>query len=118
MRNKIDASGRAAGAVDDGTVAISARDGDGVDALLAALRDAAGGGETEAPFSARARHLEALDRCDAALQRAEAAVAAGRDVDIAATELAAAHDALGQVSGAVDNEALLGAIFSRFCIGK
>ena len=55
---------------------------------------------------------------DEALQRAEAAVAAGRDVDIAATELAAAHDALGQVSGAVDNEALLGAIFSRFCIGK
>ena len=118
VRNKIDASGRAAGAVDDGTVAISARDGDGIEALLAALRDVAGGGETEAPFSARARHLEALDRCDAALQRAGAAVAAGRDVDIAATELTAAHDALGQVSGAVDSEALLGAIFSRFCIGK
>lgn len=119
VRNKIDASGRAPGAADDdGSVAISARDGDGVDALLGALRDAAGGGETEAPFSARARHLEALDRCDAALQRAEAAVAAGRDVDIAATELAAAHDALGQVSGAVDSEGLLGAIFSRFCIGK
>jgi len=39
-------------------------------------------------------------------------------LDLVAEELRLAHAALGQVTGVVDTEQLLGAIFSNFCIGK
>jgi tRNA modification GTPase len=39
-------------------------------------------------------------------------------LDLFAEELRLAHDALGSITGKVSVEDLLGAIFSRFCIGK
>lgn len=118
VRNKCDLSGRPAGACPDGSVRICARDGQGVEALLDAIRDIAGLEQGEAPFSARARHLQALSDADTALAHAAAALDAREDLDIAAAELAAAHTALGRITGGADSEDLLGAIFSRFCIGK
>lgn len=118
VRNKCDLSARPPGINADGSVAISARDGHGIEPLLDALRSAAGLQQGDAPFSARARHLQILADCAAALARAEAALATGSDLDIAAAEVAAAHGALGQITGGADSEDLLGAIFSRFCIGK
>lgn len=118
VRNKCDLSGRPAGACADGSVRICARDGRGVEALLDAVRALAGLHHGEVPFSARARHLQALSDADGALGRAQAALDAEQDLDIAAAELAAAHHALGHITGGADNEDLLGAIFSRFCIGK
>ncbi|WP_043769506.1 tRNA uridine-5-carboxymethylaminomethyl(34) synthesis GTPase MnmE [Algiphilus aromaticivorans] len=118
VRNKCDLSGRPAGARTDGSVRICARDGQGIEALLDAIRALAGLQQSEPPFSARARHLQALSDAGTALARAAAALDAREDLDIAAAELAAAHTALGRITGGADNEDLLGAIFSRFCIGK
>ena len=39
-------------------------------------------------------------------------------LELVAEELRAAHDALGEITGAFTADDLLGAIFSRFCIGK
>jgi len=39
-------------------------------------------------------------------------------LELAAEELRLAHDALGQITGKISPEALLGRIFSTFCIGK
>lgn len=39
-------------------------------------------------------------------------------LDLFAEELRLAHHALGQITGAVSADELLGVIFSRFCIGK
>ena len=70
-------------------------------------------------FIARARHVQALQRALAHLQQAQAH-AAVRDaaLDLLAEDLRLAHDALGEITGAMSADELLGEIFARFCIGK
>jgi len=103
----------------DGTIfiALSARTGAGLDLLRATLREAALGGERGGEFSARTRHVLALERADASLQRAQAALATATP-ELVAEELLAAQHALGEIVGTFTSENLLGAIFSTFCIGK
>ncbi|HBD20146.1 MAG TPA: tRNA uridine-5-carboxymethylaminomethyl(34) synthesis GTPase MnmE, partial [Arenimonas sp.] len=88
------------------------------DALRQRLRDAAGLGEgSDGAFSARARHVDALARADALLAQAAAQLHHGAG-ELAAEELRRAQDALGEITGTVDADALLGRIFGDFCIGK
>lgn len=103
----------------DGELRVSAATGQGMDALHARLRrlvlgDAATG---EGEFTARARHVEALGRAGEALDAAAQALH-GEALDLAAEALRDAHHALGDITGRVDADALLGHIFSSFCIGK
>ena len=102
----------------EGAVAVSARTGAGLDALHARLREAAeGNAPAEGAFTARARHVDALRRAAQAL--ADAAVVLAQDqLDLAAEALRLAHDALGEITGRTLPDALLGRIFSTFCIGK
>ncbi len=121
--NKIDLTGAAPGVstLSDGRTAISvsAATGAGLDALAAHLRRVLGADPgAGAAFSARRRHLEALDRADEAIAAAESAVAAEAGAELAAEHLRAAQHALGEITGQVTTEDLLGEIFSRFCIGK
>ena len=99
---------------------ISARTGAGLEALHARLKSlalGAGADAGEGTFSARARQVEALRRAAAELEAA--ADALGDDaLDLAAEALRCGHDALGEVTGRVVPDALLGHIFSTFCIGK
>ena len=75
------------------------------------------GEASEGAFSARARQVDALRRAAAELKAAAAMLDAG-SLDLAAESLRLAHDALGEVTGRVVPDALLGHIFSTFCIGK
>lgn len=99
---------------------VSALTGAGLHALHASLRELAGGAAAdggEGEFTARQRHVDALRRT-----RAELSDAAGhldREVlDLAAEALRSAHDSLGEITGRVFADDLLGRIFSSFCIGK
>jgi tRNA modification GTPase len=115
--NKHDA---APAALPPGGLAISARTGAGLAALRAALLDRAGWQALpEGVYSARTRHVQALQRAREHLIEAGAR-AAERDaaLDLLAEELRLAHEALGQVTGRMSADALLGEIFGRFCIGK
>jgi len=97
---------------------LSANTGEGLDVLRRALREAAGQGEgAEGSFSARARHVDALARGAQALARAAAQLHHGAG-ELAAEELRQAQEALGEITGRVDADALLGRIFGDFCIGK
>jgi tRNA modification GTPase len=121
--NKIDLTGAVPGVstTPDGrtAIAVSAATGAGLDELAAHLRRVLGADPgAGAAFSARRRHLEALDRADEALATAESAVAAEAGAELAAEHLRAAQQALGEITGQVTTEDLLGEIFSRFCIGK
>ena len=97
-------------------VHVSAKTGAGLDALRMALLEAAGwrsGGETV--FLARERHLRALDAARINLESAASQLA---QWELFAEELRLAQEALGQITGRVSTDDLLGEIFSRFCIGK
>ena len=115
---KCDLSGRPAGRMRPDALRISAATGAGMETLRAMILEQAGFRADEAPFSARARHVEAIDRALAALERAHDALNRALALDMVAAELGEAQQALGAITGAVDSEGLLGAIFSRFCIGK
>ena len=112
-------------AADVAIVAVSARDRSGLDdlrralATLLGLEDAAAV-ESGAPRAvlAHARHVDAVARASAALERA--AVAADDDLpgEVVALELREALDALGEVTGRRVDADVLDRIFARFCIGK
>ncbi len=101
-------------------LAISATTGEGLDALRRRLLALAGWQTaSESVFIARARHVDALRRARAHLAAAAAHAALGnRALELVAEELRLGHDALGEITGAFTSDDLLGAIFSRFCIGK
>jgi tRNA modification GTPase len=122
VRNKIDRSGRAPGALASATdmpeFAISAQNGNGLDALRKHLKDCMGyQAAGEGTFSARRRHLDAIERArghvDAALTQL-----AVRRAELAAEELRQAQRQLGEITGEFSSDDLLGRIFSSFCIGK
>jgi tRNA modification GTPase len=119
LHNKSDLLAAGAPPPDDEGLPVSARSGAGLDALHARLRALAQGeGETgEGTFTARARHVDALLRARDELD--DARVQLDHEVlDLAAESLRAAHDALGEITGRVRADDLLGHIFSSFCIGK
>jgi tRNA modification GTPase len=97
---------------------ISARTGEGLDRLRAELRARAGAGSGEGAFSARRRHVEALERVQAHLDHAAGQLAATRAGELAAEDLRRAQHALGEITGSYTSDDLLGAIFGSFCIGK
>jgi tRNA modification GTPase len=95
---------------------ISAKTGEGM-ALLhdELLRVAGWQGHGEDVILARERHLAALTE---AAQRLELAVSNIEQLELAAEELRLAQEALSTITGEFTADDLLGAIFSRFCIGK
>ena len=101
-------------------VVLSARTGDGVEALRSKLLELAGWhAQPEGLFIARTRHVQALRRTGEHLVQARAQAArADAALDLLAEELRLAHDALGEITGVFTPDDLLGEIFSRFCIGK
>ncbi|MBH1987048.1 MAG: tRNA uridine-5-carboxymethylaminomethyl(34) synthesis GTPase MnmE [Burkholderiales bacterium] len=101
-------------------LSLSARTGDGLQALRRLLLEQAGWqAAPEGVFIARQRHVQALHRAreHLALAREHAAQRDGA-LDLLAEELRLAHNALGAITGAFSADDLLGEIFTRFCIGK
>ncbi|MBA4110833.1 MAG: tRNA uridine-5-carboxymethylaminomethyl(34) synthesis GTPase MnmE [Leptothrix sp. (in: Bacteria)] len=101
-------------------LALSAKTGDGLQALRRLLLEQAGWqAAPEGVFIARQRHVQALrlarEHLEGAQQHANQADGA---LDLLAEELRLAHNALGTITGAFTPDDLLGEIFTRFCIGK
>lgn len=120
--NKIDLDGAASRRETRGREVwlwLSALTGAGLDLLREELKRHAGLGEGAAgAFSARTRHVLALERVAAHLEAAALTLAATRAGELAAEELRQAQRALGEITGEFTSDDLLGAIFSSFCIGK
>ena len=119
--NKVDLSGEAPG-LREGHLYISARTGAGLDSLRAELLRRAGWDRApsdEGVYLARARHLDAIGRAQAhLLGAADQLRPDALRPELAAEELRLAALALGEITGQVTADELLGEIFSRFCIGK
>ena len=104
---------------EDDVVLVSAHTGAGLDTLHARLRALAAGevDGTEGAFSARARQVDALRRAAQELAAARQQLD-GDMLELTAESLRAGHDTLGEITGRLAPDDLLGHIFSSFCIGK
>ncbi len=120
--NKIDTTGRSAAIeVANGVseIALSAKQGDGIDILREHLKDKMGYHSTaEGCFMARRRHIDALQRVDESLIKGKAHLEHNQTGELLAEELRQAQHALAEITGEYSSDDLLGEIFSSFCIGK
>ncbi len=100
-------------------VAVSARTGAGLDLLRAHLRDQAGFRvESEGAFLTRRRHLDAIERAREGVAAAHMRLKQSGETELVAEDLRLAQQALGEITGEVSSEELLGHIFAEFCVGK
>lgn len=98
---------------------ISAKFHQGLDELKTAIKKVAGLEQTpEGLFSARQRHVDALEKTLHYLAQAEQQLQSSASGDLMAEDLKLAHELLGSITGHVTADDLLGHIFSSFCIGK
>ena len=120
--NKVDCVPGAAQPASAGRAAVhlSARTGEGLDALRRILLEVAGWQSApEGVYIARARHVQALRTVQQHLEEAAAQLdALGPALDLLAEELRLAQNALSSITGEFSSDDLLGVIFSSFCIGK
>jgi tRNA modification GTPase len=102
-------------------IRISAKYGDGLDRLTAALRDLVLATPAEESPEAMIVHLHqktALEKTAAGLARASEGLLAALPPELVALEVREALDALGEITGRTTPEEVLDRIFANFCIGK
>lgn len=98
---------------------LSAKTGQGVDALVSQVADTLSGRVANIGIAMRERHRVALVRASDHLLSAEQQLRSGSEMaDIVAEDLRSAVRAVESLVGRVDVEDLLDEIFSSFCIGK
>ena len=122
IHNKCDITGQQAReATEDGhtVITLSARTGDGLSLLRSHLKASIGyESESAHGFIARRRHIDALNRAREALQSGIDQLDDQAAGELLAEDLRRCHECLGEITGAMNADDLLGEIFSSFCIGK
>ena len=123
IRNKADLSGEPCAVQDfaDGhsSISLSAKQGLGIELLRDHLKACMGYQQTsESTFSARRRHLQALEHASHSLHKAYEQLIHSKAGELAAEDLRIAQQHLGEITGEFSADDLLGRIFSSFCIGK
>jgi tRNA modification GTPase len=99
-------------------LAISAKQGTGIDELKSHLKNSIGFEQVnEGGFTARRRHLQALNQAWEHLNRAHEQLKCGSG-ELVAEELRLSQQSLSEITGKLTADDLLGKIFSSFCIGK
>jgi tRNA modification GTPase len=98
---------------------ISAKSFLGIDNLRKHLKDSAGfKNTTDGIFSARRRHLNALEQAKIHLERGLELTLYSNELELTAEEMRLAQDNLNEILGRFTSDDLLGNIFNTFCIGK
>ncbi|MBB6520191.1 tRNA uridine-5-carboxymethylaminomethyl(34) synthesis GTPase MnmE [Pseudoteredinibacter isoporae] len=98
---------------------ISAKTGAGLEELKQHLKSVMGyQGASEGGFTARRRHLEAIEKAQESLDNGALQLHELGAGELLAEDLRAAQEALGEITGSFTPDELLGRIFSSFCIGK
>lgn len=122
IRNKIDLTGEPAALQEQEgikIISLSAKEKRGLTLLKEAIKNAAGFSlQQEGTFSARQRHLDALEKASHYLTAAFRQLKTSRAGELIAEELRLAQNQLSEITGQFSTEDLLGRIFASFCIGK
>lgn len=122
VHNKCDLTGNAP-RVDETSgstqVVLSAKTGAGMDLLTSHLKNCMGfQANLEGNFSARRRHLQALEKAADFLQSGQTQLVEAGAGELLAEDLRQCQLCLAEITGDVSSDELLGKIFSSFCIGK
>ena len=105
--------------LDSGHLAISAQSGLGLDGLRAELsRFASRVPSPDAGLVTNARHYSLLRETLGHVEGARAGLMGGLSGDLLAVDIRAALRSLGEITGQVTTDEVLGYIFGKFCIGK
>lgn len=122
IRNKIDLSGKEPAIIINNNhyeILLSIKTGSGVELLYQHLKEVvATESSPEGVFTARRRHLEALEEARMALISAADHLTPHIQLELLAEDCRQAQEALNRITGEFSTEDLLGRIFSSFCIGK
>ena len=120
LMNKSDLLGKSPSTAKNEVLLISAKTGQGIDVLKKKILETVGwSGAQEGAIVARRRHLDCLERAEEHIARSEQfAVNGNKSLELFAEELFLAQNHLGQITGKLLPDDLLGKIFSQFCIGK
>lgn len=98
---------------------VSALTGEGLDELRQHIKLLAGyQGDSESLFTARRRHLTALNQARTAVEHGLNQLLENKAGELLADDLLQAQRALGEITGEFSADDLLGEIFAGFCIGK
>lgn len=101
------------------TIFISAKRNENLNLLSDKLLEVVGNYDlTDQTIVSSARHQSAIERTLLALSGAREGIAAGLPTDLVAEHIREALHFLGEITGQVTNDEILGTIFSKFCIGK
>lgn len=122
--DQVDAATRDAwSSVSGSPLPTSAESGEGLETLATAvltrlLPAGSGGDGAETVCVTQARQAEGLQRAEGALKAGRAAQVEGLVPELVVEHVQEALGALGEITGEDYREDVLGAVFSRFCIGK
>jgi tRNA modification GTPase len=101
---------------------VSATEGRGLEALKEAIRSPFQGREARPQDPgvtlSNLRHRTALEKGLEALEKVSEGAQEKRSLELLAADLALAMNRLGEITGEVTTDEILGEIFSKFCIGK
>jgi tRNA modification GTPase len=102
-------------------IRVSAKYGNGIEDLTAAIREMFLGQpaeETTEMMIAHLRHKVALEQAAERLMRARDGLRDGLAPELAALEVREALDALGEITGRTTAQEVIERIFAKFCVGK
>ena len=126
IRNKIDITGDAPNLFEVNGIPVinlcacnEKNDNQGIDILRNHLKECMGfDGAIEGNFSARRRHLEALQKAKELVENGQQQLENLGAGELLAEDLRLAQKHLEEITGVFTSDELLGRIFSSFCIGK
>ena len=119
VRNKIDICGEGEYINSESEVYVSAKTGAGMDRLINIICCHLDTTENEEDMIfSRQRHLDELHRISNNLKRVLSDIASGAGLEVQAESLRQCLSGFDELTGKTTSDDVLGAVFSKFCIGK
>jgi tRNA modification GTPase len=105
--------------VEHETIFVSAKRKENIHLLAESLlKSIEEGNISDRTLVSNARHLEALKHALTAIESTHQGLESGLSPDLLTIDIRTALHHLGEITGEITTEEILGAVFSRFCIGK
>lgn len=102
-------------------VTISAAQGEGMDEMAKVITSLVQGGTVQASHEAmlsNVRHITLMEQAKSSLDQSILAIDSGMPIDLIVTDIRAAWELLGDITGESLRESMVDELFKRFCLGK